>query len=199
MSGMFLNFCECKLQIESVVVCKSGFMGKEWLRSIRDFNPDFIFYREGNSVYFWNSVSDDSVKNMDVEYLPVEISLTEHPKVFSKMIEYKILGLFSDKPDYKIIRNKYSNSWEIISSKELFSDDGLKVRRAINFSAYYSIMSGNQIIIGYNISTKLKNRFDWGKQDFLKNGISCSDLASKEDIIFANRSAVKRYIEARGI
>lgn len=195
---MFLNFCECKLQVGPVIVYKSDFLGKDWFKSIRDSNPNFKFYREGNSVYFWNPISDDSAVNIGAKYSTVQISLTEHPRIISRMLEDKILSLFSISPSYKVIRNRYSNTWEIIRNKELFRDDGLTVSRAVNFCSYYS-RTGDQIILGYCLSTKLKNRFNWGKQEFIKNGIACADLAGKEDIIFANRSAVKRYIEARGI
>lgn len=195
---MFINFCECKLNIGTAVIYKSEFMGREWLKELRNSNANFTFYRKGNSVYFWNPKSDDTVKILRAKYLPVEIALSTHPKIFSRMLEDKIVTLFSENTKYKIFKNRYSSTWEIVSNKELFDDDGLKVYRAVNLCAYYS-RNGDEIILGYCLSTKLKNRFEWGKRDFIKNGIACADLAGKDDIIFANKPAIKRYIEARGI
>lgn len=198
MSGIFINFCECKLEIGPSVIHKSEFMGREWLKNLRNSNPNFTFYREGNSVYFWNPKSDDTVKNIGTKYIPVEISLSTHPKIFSRMLEDKIITLFREVSKYEIFRNKYSNTWEIVGNENIFDDDGLKVYRAVNLCPYY-YRNGEEIILGYSISSKLKNRFEWGKQDFINNGIACGDLAGKDGIIFANKLAIKRYIEARGI
>lgn len=198
LSGMFINFCECKLNTEKAIIHKTEFIDKDWFKSLRDTNPNFTFYREGNSVYFWNPISDDAVKNIGAEYIPVDISLFTHPKIFSRMLEDKIITIFRGVSKYNIFRNKYSNTWEIVSNENLFEDVGLEVFRAVNFNTYYS-SNGEKTILGFCLSTKLKNHFKWGKQDFINNGIACADLAGKDNIIFANKAAIKRYIEARGL
>ena len=40
------------MEIETVVVFKTEFIGKEWFGSIKKSNPDFTFYRKGSIVFF---------------------------------------------------------------------------------------------------------------------------------------------------
>jgi hypothetical protein len=177
---------------------KTSYLSSEWLKSLRDKYKEYMFYREGSYVYFWGKYSGEIIDITGVKYETVQISLNNHPRIISKMLEEKIIDLFRENQSVQTYYNKYSNSWEIVSSKDLLGDPGLKVFRCVNINTYFT-RNGDKITLGFSISTRLRNRFEWGREEFIRNGISCSDLYGKENVIFANKPAVKRYIEARGL
>lgn len=198
MSGIFLNFCECKLESDTAIVFKSDYMGKDWFKLIRESNKDYLFYRDGNHIYFWNPISDETIKNIETKYVMEEISLEHHPRIFSKMLENKIIQLFYNIDAYNIYRNNYSTTWEIVSKNSLLNNEGLHIYRAMNLCSYFSNFQ-KTVILGFTLSYKLKHEFIWGREKFKDNGISCDDLSGKEDKIYPNKIAVKRYLEATGL
>lgn len=193
-----MNFCECKMHVGTTVVYETEFLGREWLKSLRDAYKEYAFYRQGSHVFFWDNGSGKTVYFTGFQYKTIQISLTNQPRIFSKMLEYKIISLFRKITNYKVYLNKYSNTWEIVSDKDLLDDAGLKVFRCVNINTYF-LRFGDEIVFGFTLSTRIRNRFEWKRKDFLQNGIDCTDLYGKEDTIFANKPAVKRYLEARGL
>jgi len=196
MSGMFLNFCKCELKFDNPYVYSTQFINSEWLKDLRKNNSEVSFLRSGNLVYFWGcGMNEPIIKDIENVEL-VQITESEHPFIISRMLENKILQIFKTKYKY-IKRNNYSNTWEVSSRESLFNDDGLSIKRCITLNTYYSCFN-KTYIFAFTIGTQLKHSFIWNKMDFINNGIACSDLKGTEDIIFANKTAIKRYIEASG-
>ena len=91
MSGLYLNYCFCKLtlDIEKVYVTQYN-KDTDNLRSIRDEYPEYSFYRDGNQLIYWANKYDE---NNEIEQFPsecYEISSLSAPRILSKMIENKI-------------------------------------------------------------------------------------------------------------
>ena len=88
---------------------------------------------------------------------------------------------------------------EKISSKDVLQNSisGLEINRVVHFSPYFCYKE-EKLLLGFTLSCSLKNRFNWTKQEFEKNGIDTSGLKGKEGIIFANRQSIKRFLESRG-
>jgi hypothetical protein len=101
---------------------------------------------------------------------------------------------------YKIYKNIYSGSWEIVSPRELVQGkiEGLNINRIIRFSPYYFFL-GRNLFLGFTLSTSLKNVFLWNRSEFEKKGIDIHGLNHKDDRIYANRQAIKRFLVARGV
>lgn len=202
MSGVFLNYCISTIEIHNPHIYSIPFSNSDVLKMQRKKYPEICFLRKGNNVFFWDrNLGVEKAKDIP-NALPIKFSLNGHPFIVNRIIEDKIISIFKD--IYKdIYRNKYSNSWEIYSNNSLFKDDegndddGLAIKRCVTLSTYYSKF--NNYTFGFTIATQLKHRFIWNKLDFIKNHIACDDLKGRDDIIFANRVAVKRYLEARGI
>lgn len=199
MSGLFLNFYQIEMDLKKVyakALNYSDYQRKEDFLSLRDSNEKCTFYREDDKILVW-SVNE---LNREFEQLPdYKINLDDNPKILSRIIENGIIDLLKEKDSYRIFKNKYSNTWEIISSKDILQNSikGLEINRVVLFSPYYCYKE-EKLLLGFTLSCSLKNRFTWTKQEFEKNGIDTSGLKGKEDIIFANRQSIKRFLESRG-
>ena len=199
MSGLFLNFYQVEIDLKKVSVKTlnySDYQSKEDFKTLRDSNEDFEFYKEDDKILVW------SIKelNSKFEQLPEhKINLSDNPKIVSRIIENGVIDLLKQTNSYRIFKDKYSNTWEIISSKDILQNsiDGLEINRVVHLSPYF-FYKEEKLLIGFTLSSSLKNKFIWTKQEFEKNGIDTSGLKGKEDIIFANRQSIKRFLESRG-
>ncbi|WP_425629620.1 Piwi domain-containing protein [Cellulophaga lytica] len=199
MSGLFLNFYQIGIdlkEVETKALNYSDYQSKEDFINLRDSNKECTFYRENDKILVWSQNN----LNSQFQKLPdFKINLTDNPKILSRIIENGIIDLLRKIDSYRIFKNKYSNAWEIISSKDILQNSikGLEVNRVVNLSPYFCYKD-EKLLIGFTLSCSLKNRFTWNKQEFEKNGIDTSGLKGKEDIIFANRQSIKRFLESRG-
>lgn len=203
MSGIFLNYCICTIEIRNPQIYSIPFLNSYDLKMQRKNYPEISFMRKGNKVFLWDRIQGvDKAKDIP-NALPTIISFSEHPFIITRIIEDKIISIFKEAQYKDIYRNRYSNSWEIYSNNSLFKDDegnddeGLAIKRCMTISTYYSKF--HNYTFGFTVATQLKHRFIWNKLDFINNHIACEDLKGRDDIIFANKVAVKRYLEARGL
>ncbi len=199
MSGLFLNFYQIEIDLKEVVVKVlnySNYQSKKDFVNLRDSNKDYTFYREADKIFVW------SVNKLKSEFqqLPnYSIKLNDNPKIVSRIIEDGIINLLRKTNSYQVFKRKYSNSWEIISSKDILKNsiNGLEVNRVVHFSPYFCFKD-EKLFLGFTLSTSLKNRFTWSKQEFESNGIETRGLKGKEDIIYPNRQSIKRFLESKG-
>jgi hypothetical protein len=200
MSGLFLNFYQVEIDLKEVAskaLNYSDYQSKEDFITLRDSNKECTFYRENDKILVWSQ----SNLNTEFQKLPdFKINLADNPKILSRIIENGIIDLLKKIDSYRIFKNKYSNTWEVISAKDLLQNsiNGLEVNRVIHFSPYF-FYKEEKLLLGFTLSCSLKNRFTWNKQEFEKNGIDTSGLKGKEDIIFANRQSIKRFLESSGV
>ncbi len=102
----------------------------------------------------------------------INIDFTEKAKVLSKILERAIINFIEPK-GYRLLKNKHSNSWEIISSKDILngSIEGLAVNRIVHFSPcfFYKENENNEMLKELMFftnnkdivfTTKLKNEID---------------------------------------
>ncbi|REE25720.1 argonaute-like protein [Winogradskyella pacifica] len=199
MSGLFLNFYQVEInfkEISTKALNYSDYQSKEDFINLRDSNRNCTFYRENDKILVWSAEELIS----EFEQLPdYKINLDDNPKVLSRIIENGIVDLLKETGSYRIFKNKYSNTWEIISSKDVLKNSikGLEINRVVHFSPYFCYKE-EKLLLGFTLSSSLKNRFTWTKQEFEKNGIDTTGLKGKEDIIFANRQSIKRFLESTG-
>lgn len=198
MSGLFLNFYQVDIPLKEVSIDSveySKYSSKEAFIALKDNFPDLFFYRDDTKYLIWK-------KNKETE-LPentesIIINLEEKVKVLSKILEKSIIDFLEFK-GYKIIKTRHSNSWEIISSKDILNGDieGLKVNRIVNFSPNF-FFKENKLLLGFSLSTSLKNSFTWNKNEFEKFGIDIKGLKGDKERIYANRQSLKRFLETKG-
>ncbi len=199
MSGLFLNFYNIEIPdklISIEAVDYKPFSTKEGFNKLKTDFPECSFYRDSDKILIWNIINFSGPENSYV----VSFNLNEKPKVFSKIIEYSIVSYIKSKmPEYRIFKNKHSNAWEIISSRDVLtaSISGLVVNRVIHFSPCF-FYKDDKFLIGFSLSTSLKNSFIWDKADFEKNGIDIKGLKGNDKEIFANRQSLKRFLETKG-
>lgn len=199
MSGLFLNFYQVEINLKEVstkALNYSNYQSKEDFINLRDSNKNCTFYRENDKILVWSAEELIS----EFEQLPdYKINLDDNPKVLSHIIENGIVDLLKETGSYRIFKNKYSNTWEIISSKDVLKNSikGLEINRVVHFSPYFCYKE-EKLLLGFTLSSSLKNRFTWTKQEFEKNGIDTTGLKGKEDIIFANGQSIKRFLESTG-
>ncbi len=200
MSGLFLNFYQIELsksETDIPFLNFSDYPTKESYKELRASEPKRHFYRFDDKIFYWS---------FNGELTPIEqsssvtLGIDDCPKIYSRIIEDGIISyLRNSLSDYKIFKNRYGNSWEIISNKDSLKGaiSGLEINRAVHFSPYF-FKRGEQLTMGFTLSTSLKNRFTWTKSEFEQNGIDTKGLTGKEEIIFANRQSIKRFIESKG-
>lgn len=198
MSGLFLNFYQVDIPTKTASIDSveySKYASKEAFIALKESFSNLFFYRDDDKFLIWK-------KNNEVE-LPknttsINIDFTEKAKVLSKILERAIINFIEPK-GYRLFKNKHSNSWEIISSKDILngSIEGLAVNRIVHFSPCF-FFKENKLLLGFSLSTSLKNSFTWSKAEFEKYGIDIKGLKGDEERIYANRQSLKRFLETKG-
>lgn len=199
MSGLFLNFYQvdiplCVTTIDSVAY--SGFESKEAFEELRQRYPNLSFYRYDERILFWSRADGGKIPN---DSSVVNVDFSENPKVVSKILERAILDYVALK-GYRIFKNKHSNTFGIVSPKDVLNGriEGLSVNRVVHFSPYFILKEG-RLLVGFLLSTSLKNSFNWTKEEFVKYGIDIVGLKGDDDRIYANRQSLKRFLETKGV
>lgn len=207
MTGIFLNFFECKLEkdyFELKYLPYSTYSKKEDFINLKDENLDYEFYkfdtsREGGKIdrriYFWNKTEKPSTK---IEGTDIRISIKEYPQIASKIIETAIIQQFKKKQKYEIFKKRQEHFWSIISPIELMTNiEGLSVRNEFNFNSSFFSHNDN-IFFGFFISRNIKLDFKTGRLEFEKRKIECKDLKGDKDKIYATKQSLKRFLLATG-
>lgn len=198
MSGLFLNFYQVEIPTKTVsieAVDYNHYASKEAFISLKDKFENLSFYRDDDKILLWKKSSKSEFPENTTF---INIDFTDKAKVLSKILEVSIID-FVEPKGYRIFKNKHSNSWEIISPKDLLNGniEGLSVNRIVHFSPCF-FFKESKLLLGFSLSTSLKNSFTWNKIEFEKNGIDIKGLKGDEERIFANRQSIKRFLETKG-
>jgi hypothetical protein len=200
MSGLFLNFYQAEISLETSSVDSidyKHYATKEAFLTLKEQFPNHFFYRDEDKILIWNKINCDG-RHPNAKTL--EIDFNKKTKVLSKIFELSIVDYLNNKlKEYKIFKNKHSNTWEIISPNDILkgSIEGLIVNRIVHFAPCFFFRE-DKILLGFSLSTSLKNSFTWLKDDFSKHGIDINGLKGNEEIVFANRQSLKRFLETKG-
>jgi len=198
MSGLFLNFYQVDIPTKTASIDSveySKYASKEEFISLKENFPNLFFYRDDDKFLIWKKNNEAELPENTTS---INIDFTEKAKVLSKILERSIINFIEPK-GYRLFKNKHSNSWEIISSKDILngSIDGLAVNRIVHFSPCF-FFKENKLLLGFSLSTSLKNSFTWSKTEFEKYGIDIKGLKGDEERIYANRQSLKRFLETKG-
>ena len=197
MSGLFLNFYQVNIELDTVSIpykLRSEYPTKDDFLSLKKKYPNCFFYSFEDKILIWNN-NNNEISNVET----VAINLKENYKIVSKFLSDGIIDFVKEK-GYSVFKNKYSYTWEIKSNKDVLngSIQGLEVNRVIEFSPYF-FTRGDKKFIGFTLSTFLKNRFTWDKQQFIETGIDIKGLKGNSEKIFANTQSIKRFLESKGM
>ncbi|SFX22163.1 Piwi domain-containing protein [Cytophaga hutchinsonii ATCC 33406] len=198
MTGLFVNFFECKLSKSKFNIYEMPYVSyntKEKYTALRKENPDYKFYKVANTIYYW---SITALPSTTLTGKSITVNTAEHPKVISKIIEESILAFF--RTNYSAVYKKQQcHYWDIVSNKELLNPSikGLSVKNQTHFNTYF-FRTGENISYGFLLSTSLRLNITYTRQDFEKNNIAHNDLLGKDNIVFANTKALKRLLSATG-
>ena len=198
MSGLFLNFYQVEIPTKTVQIKSveyNYYNAKETFSHLKDNFKNLSFYRYDDKILFWEKSNKSEIpENTSL----VNVDLNSNVKILSKILEVSIIDFIESK-GYQIFKNKHSNSWEITSPKDILngSIQGLSVNRIVHFSPCF-FFKENKMLLGFSLSTSLKNSFTWNKIEFEKNGIDIKGLKGNEERIFANRQSLKRFLETTG-
>lgn len=198
MSGLILNFIELKLQEDNFKINSLPYLQydtKEKYANLRTENRDFHFYRDNDKIFYWTVKDVDDLFNGEKE----EINTNDNPFVINRIIETAIVNFFREQKNINVFLNKYSQSWILESNKDLLSNqiEGLSVIRQIKIKATF-LSPADLNIFGILIDPETKTIFRWKKSELIKNGIDITGLKGKDEIIFANKVALNRFLIARG-
>ncbi|KAA3436752.1 Piwi domain-containing protein [Rufibacter hautae] len=199
MSGLFLNFYQVEVPLKTIpinFVKYSSYSTREEFQALKAVYPNCIFYREDDRILIW---SINGTADYPKGCQQAMIDLEQKPKVLSKILETSILGYLNSINKYKVSKNRHTSTWEILSPKDILGGtiQGLTVKRIVHFSPCY-FRKDNKLLIGFSLSTSLKNSFTWSKSDFENHGIDVLGLKGDDERIFANKQSIKRFLEARG-
>jgi hypothetical protein len=198
MSGLFLNFYQVDIPTKTTSIDSveySKYASKEAFISLKENFPNLFFYRDDDKFLIWKKNDEAELPENTAS---INLDFTEKAKVLSKILERAIINFIEPK-GYRLFKNKHSNSWEIISSKDILngSIEGLAVNRIVHFSPCF-FFKENKLLLGFSLSTSLKNSFTWSKAEFEKYGIDIKGLKGDEERIYANRQSLKRFLETKG-
>lgn len=206
MTGLFLNFFECKLErdfFDLKYLPYNDYSKKEDYLKLKNDNPDFDFYKlditnngkTDRRIYFWNKIQNPSSSLIGTT---TQINIREYPQLVSRIIETAILQHFKKDNRYEIFKKKQEHFWSIVSPKQLISNiDGLSVRNEFNFNASFFSYNDNPFF-GFFISRNIKLDFKFDKNEFEKRKIEYRDLKGNETKIFANKQSLNRFLFATG-
>jgi hypothetical protein len=198
MSGLFLNFYQVDIPTKTASIDSveyNLYSSKEAFITLKEKYPNLFFYRDGDKFLIWKRNSESELpENSSL----VNIDFTEKAKVLSKILERSIINFIESK-GYRLFKNKHSNSWEIVSPKDILngSIEGLAVNRIVHFSPCF-FYKESKLLLGFSLSTSLKNTFTWSKYEFEQYGIDIKGLKGDEQRIYANRQSLKRFLETKG-
>ncbi len=198
MSGLFLNFYLVDIPTKTVAIDSldySTYATKDAFIGLRESYPNLSFYRDDDKILLWRKSSELEVPENTVS---INVDFTEKAKVLVKILERSIIN-FIEPIGYRIFKNRHSNSWEIISPKDVLngSIEGLSVNRIVHFSPCF-FFKESSLLLGFSLSTSLKNTFTLSRAEFEKYGIDIKGLKGDEERIFANRQSIKRFLETKG-
>ncbi len=196
MSGLFLNFFECKLSKYSISCRFFPYETSSKYKNLREDNSDHFFSRYGDKIYCWPL--SEGLENPSGSR-QVRVHASENPLLFNKVLEMAFITFLKSKETHNLYYHRYSHTWKIISRKYLFDTriEGLDIFRQVNLNPYF-FQPNDKKIFGIVLSTTVQNRFSWTRKQFERNGVDVSGLKGKDDIIFANRQSLKRFLSARG-
>lgn len=198
MSGLFLNFYTIEIPLSTVgfdYLDYAKYTSKESFTALREEYPYLSFYRFNDKILMWATSTQSTYPKSDGN---VSICLNNNAKVLSKILENAIIDYVKRK-GYSVFKNKFSNTWEIISNLDLLNGliSGLKTNRIVHYSPYF-FSKEDKLVLGFSLSASLKNTFVWDKSEFIKNGVDLTGLRCEDERVFANRQSLKRFLESRG-
>ncbi len=198
MSGLYLNFCFCKVSSDTEEVFVINYAGNN-IRDLRNSYTDYCFYRDGNQILYWPKSKEDIEAISTLKSTKIQISASTHPAVISKMIVDKIYNAFIDTGEYALYFERYSHTLVAKKVSELlYSDDALDIYKCAKISNYF-FSKDDVFNFGFSVSSSLNHSFKWTKAEFRSNGIDTSGLfENKKGKVAANARAIMRYKEAKG-
>lgn len=205
MTGLLLNFFECEFLNQAYKINFlefKNFSAKGGVKKLREDNPNFAYIRDGERIYYWEKLK--GAKDI-LAGKAITINTKDNPKIFSKIFQESLItflkkNLTSEK-GYRVFYDKYANAWEITSeSKNLLSStfDGLAINQRFRVSTFY-ISFQNENTFGILISSDLRHRFLWTKDEFEQNGINTTALRVDDGRVHANKQSIIYYLAAKGL
>ena len=194
MNGLQLNYLELKFNKDRINLPLIKYQSDEWFAQIKKENPDKIFKRDGENVYYWNRDFSDIGSLLNGSEFST-INFNEHSSILCRILESFIIYKLSSINGYRLWLDKYSNVWKVEKSINLYNSETLAVNRVISFNMYFNSLNG-QKNFGVVVNTELKTRFLKNKNDLEKTGFDTRGLDGKNDLIFANKKSLKRYLES---
>lgn len=206
MKGLFLNIFECRFENDNFdlqYLPYEEYATKDAYFKLRNENIDYEFYRhdvklDNNTterrIYFWSKKANPATV---VTGTKERIDIQSNPKIVSKIIESCILQLFKN-ANGKVFKKREEHFWTIVSSTNLLENmDGLNAYNQIHFNTFFNSYN-RTISFFFVLSRSISLKFSIGKDEFEKKGIVCSDLKGRDNVIFANKQSVKRFLSATG-
>jgi hypothetical protein len=207
MTGLFLNIFECKFESNYFglqYLPYKTYAEKEAYIKLRDQNPDYelckydITLENGlreSRIYFWNKKEVPSTTLVGTED---RIHIQTNPKIISKIIESCIIQHFKNFGKFQLSKKKEEHFWNIVSPQDLITNiKGLNAYNEFHFNTFFNSYNGT-ISFYFVLSRGIKLKFSIGKDEFEKRGIECKDLKGVDNIIFANKQSIKRFLSATG-
>jgi hypothetical protein len=207
MTGLFLNIFECKFEkdyFDLQYFSYEKYASIEAYKKLREENSDYEFYKNDvkldnkqteRRIYFWNKKTNPSTT---IEGVKETVNIQSNPKIVSKIIESCILQYFLNSRGFRVFKKKEEHFWNITSTKNLFTNiKWLNAYNQIHFNTFFNSYNGS-LSFFFVLSRTINLNFSIGKDELEKKGIVCSDLKGKENVIFANKQSIKRFLTATG-
>lgn len=194
MNGLQLNYLEIKFNKESLSIPRLKYQDKDWYFELKRNNSEKNFKREGNFVYYWNKIFSQPIDLLDGSE-NVVINFNDNASIFCRIVESFLIDKLSKINGYDLWLDKYSNVWKIQKNTNIYDDNGLGIYRTIIFNTYFNSYNGRKTF-GITINTELKTRFLKSREELEKDKFDTRGLSGKDDIVFANKKAITRYLDS---
>lgn len=86
MNGLQLNYLELKFNKDRINLPLIKYQSDEWFAQIKKENPDKIFKRDGENVYYWNRDFSDIGSLLNGSEFST-INFNEHSSILCRILE----------------------------------------------------------------------------------------------------------------
>jgi len=198
MAGLFLNFFKINTSNQEFHLSKIPYEEySEDYENLKNEYPDYFFYRNNDSIVYWNKQGKDKVLPLN-NSKKCSVNLQKHPRVFSKVIESCFIDALNNDGRMQVFYIKYGFSWNIVSpNNKLTGINGLSAYNCFNISFKF-INVNDEVNLGISISLRTKFEFDYDRNGLENLGFDTQGLKGNDNDIFANTQSVSRYVKAMG-
>lgn len=186
MSKIAFNFYKIQFSKTEINLKFVKYESDEQLSELRAANPNLIYIRSKDNIYYWGKGLDSSNDTM-------VISSFENKYLFLNIVANGILEFFFSQPQkYKVKKKFHTYQITFLETDVLNSKyKGIKFFKKISLH-FTTLFVDGKLKFGFTVSLSIKPKITWAKDDFIQNEVKYEDLDIKDEEFITNPKSISR-------